>query len=592
MAKTFTLSSHSYDGRYLTLTCSQTQDIANNKSTINWTLTSTGGSVNYYTVGPTTVTIGGTQVYYKGSTSYSSQVFPAAKGSTSGTITVSHGSDGSKSLAVSLSTAIYNGVVKSASGTWTLDSNPRKATLVSAPNFKDTDNPTITYSNLAGSAVSALEVGIYSADGYTPYAAYRSVSKSETSYTFNLTDAERNKFRAAMTTSSSLSIEFVIRTTIGGTYYYDVLYRTVSLSNDSISIIYTVTDINDKTVALTGDPFTIVRYASRAAATITVNTSNGATVTKRIIKNGTEIYENVSGATFNGPASGTFNFAATDSRGKNAVENYKPKFIEYIPPTCNLTTTPLDTSGNMTIEIKGNYFNGSFGAANNETHIQYRYKESGGSYGGWTAASGLSATATAYKATFNVTGLDYRKRYTIQARVLDKVHDSTGVLSAEKEVVSIPVFDWSEDDFKFNVPVEIVGDLTVNGNINITGSSGSGDYILEQGTSGNWTYRKWNSGIYECWARIAVAATVNTTWGNLYVSGSLAATNISFPITFTAIPMLTVNLSGSGAGGFLLASGSGSTSTTKTGIYEIARGNASSTTSNYAINYHAIGRWK
>lgn len=25
------------------------------------------------------------------------------------------------------------------------------------------------------------------------------------------------------------------------------------------------------------------------------------------------------------------------------------------------------------------------------------------------------------------------------------------------------------------------------------------DYIVEQGTSGNWTYRKWNSGIAECW---------------------------------------------------------------------------------------------
>lgn len=25
------------------------------------------------------------------------------------------------------------------------------------------------------------------------------------------------------------------------------------------------------------------------------------------------------------------------------------------------------------------------------------------------------------------------------------------------------------------------------------------DYIIEEGTSGRWTYRKWNSGIAECW---------------------------------------------------------------------------------------------
>ena len=25
------------------------------------------------------------------------------------------------------------------------------------------------------------------------------------------------------------------------------------------------------------------------------------------------------------------------------------------------------------------------------------------------------------------------------------------------------------------------------------------DYVVEQGTDGIWTYRKWNSGIAECW---------------------------------------------------------------------------------------------
>ena len=27
------------------------------------------------------------------------------------------------------------------------------------------------------------------------------------------------------------------------------------------------------------------------------------------------------------------------------------------------------------------------------------------------------------------------------------------------------------------------------------------DYIVEEDTSGNWRYRKWNSGIAECWGR-------------------------------------------------------------------------------------------
>lgn len=38
------------------------------------------------------------------------------------------------------------------------------------------------------------------------------------------------------------------------------------------------------------------------------------------------------------------------------------------------------------------------------------------------------------------------------------------------------------------------------------------DYIVEQGTSGIWTYRKWNSGIAECWGRISISGlTTNTS---------------------------------------------------------------------------------
>ena len=33
------------------------------------------------------------------------------------------------------------------------------------------------------------------------------------------------------------------------------------------------------------------------------------------------------------------------------------------------------------------------------------------------------------------------------------------------------------------------------------------DYVVAQGTSGIWTYRKWNSGIAECWAKITQTVT-------------------------------------------------------------------------------------
>lgn len=65
------------------------------------------------------------------------------------------------------------------------------------------------------------------------------------------------------------------------------------------------------------------------------------------------------------------------------------------------------------------------------------------------------------------------------------------------------------------------------------------DYIVEQGTSGIWTYRKWNSGIAECWGTYSGAFDVNIAsvdYGG-YRSGLLTW---AFPFSFTATPHITV----------------------------------------------------
>lgn len=74
-----TWKSASYEGRYLQLTITETVNVTANTSTLNWTLTSTGGSANYYTVDATTVTINGTQVYYKARTGLGRKSVPGGK---------------------------------------------------------------------------------------------------------------------------------------------------------------------------------------------------------------------------------------------------------------------------------------------------------------------------------------------------------------------------------------------------------------------------------------------------------------------------------------------------------------------------------
>lgn len=45
-----------------------------------------------------------------------------------------------------------------------------------------------------------------------------------------------------------------------------------------------------------------------------------------------------------------------------------------------------------------------------------------------------------------------------------------------------------------------------------------GDYVVERGTSGIWTYRKWASGIAECWG---TSSSTQIPQGSLYVDHTL-----------------------------------------------------------------------
>ena len=100
MSLTFYLESHKYEGRYMYLSCIQTPDILTNTSKIDWTFVSTGGSAEYYATGPTVVKINGQQVFYAEMMGWTARKFPTAKGSVSGSLTIPHNDDGTKSIGI------------------------------------------------------------------------------------------------------------------------------------------------------------------------------------------------------------------------------------------------------------------------------------------------------------------------------------------------------------------------------------------------------------------------------------------------------------------------------------------------------------
>lgn len=122
------------------------------------------------------------------------------------------------------------------------------------------------------------------------------------------------------------------------------------------------------------------------------------------------------------------------------------------------------------------------------------------------------------------------------------------------------------------------------------------DCIIEQGTSGNWTYRKWNSGIAECWGRhsISVSSSLWTWWNNIMeTSDSWSGGVINYPSgLFTAEPVYTLNIICSYSIWWTTYLSASSSSKDHIGAIKLYRGGSTSDTIYIYVNIHAIGKYK
>lgn len=400
----------------------------------------------------------------------------------SGKTTIAHNADGSKSFSYSFSMD-FTGLTfageaigkKSGSGTGVLTTIPRQATITAAPNFNDEDNPSITYSNPAGTIVESLAACI-SLTGASPDIAYRDISKTGTTYTFQLTEAERNILRNATTTANSRSVLFYIRTVIGGVTYYSNIVKTFTVINAQPSVNPEVYDNNSTTTALTGNTNTFVRYHSNAAFTINAVAKKGATITSQRVTVGSQ-KSTSAGGVIKAVDDSVFNFYAADSRGNTTERQVKKTLIPYVKLSCYMSVEAPSTDGKLTITANGSYYNGSFGATANTLTIQYRYKTNSGSYTNWISIN-AAFNGNSYEAAATITGLNYLNSYTFQCRAVDKLEEA---ISAAKTVKTMPVFDWSSEDFNFNVPVTFAAGATG------IGISGTWKPVLEASAISSYT---------------------------------------------------------------------------------------------------------
>ena len=113
------------------------------------------------------------------------------------------------------------------------------------------------------------------------------------------------------------------------------------------------------------------------------------------------------------------------------------------------------------------------------------------------------------------------------------------------------------------------------------------DYIVEQGTSGIWTYRKWNSGVCELWGKWEETLSNYSTASPLY--GYMSSTK---NLPFTVYDPVVSYIVKVGTGFAMPASGMGSIDTsTLNQIKGYAMGTANG--SNATIwSFYVKGTWK
>lgn len=461
MALAGTVKSTTYDGRGIMLTWNATQNIEKNKSTIEWELNGygTGGS-GWYRAGPFQVTINGTTTTIA-ATSPRLQLYDGTI-IKSGTIDIPHNSNGKKSFTITIKGAIYSSSYNcSGSETFTLDDIPKGAVITSADNFTDEENPTIYYSNPLGNNVDDI-LACISFDKNADNIPYRSISKTGTSYTFNLTDAEREAIREACADYTSMTVYYYIRTIIDGVKYHSSLAKTVTLVNSAPDFTVEIKETVADYIALTGSSSTFIKGFNTILGEYTATAKKGATIESYHTENEGKVANKNKFLALN-TKDNIFVCRVTDSRGSSRTKKITMSMVEYVPLTCTVDadiyiTDATNERANITYRIKGNYYNGSFGAADNSLRIDVQLlteEEGGGAFSSVLSAEDVTITGNIYTATFTREDVPYKDiTWIVSATAKDAV---TSVNSESKKLRAVPLFYWNNEMFNFNVPVKYNG---------------------------------------------------------------------------------------------------------------------------------------
>lgn len=425
--------------------------IPNNTSTVSWKLQLISTGYNFAVYGfPITANVDG-EVYnvreQRSISKYSTLTIA------SGTKTITHGTDGKKTISCSATVRATGDYYLpgniDVSGSLKLTDIPRTSP-VSCTSFNIGSSCVITISKADTSLTHTLT---YSFGDATGVIATKD-SRATIPYTFN-SDILYAQIPSAKKGTGTITCKTYSGNTEIGT---STCTFTASAVEDDCkpTVSLSVVDTNPTTIALTtGSGSTsqkLIKGYSTASVTITATPRKSAEISSRKITTSDNRSSTSTTATFTNIAGNVFNGTATDSRGYTGtavpVTKSGSNWIDYVKlafSTLDLKRTE-STGDSVVLTIKGNYFNASFGAVANTLTVQYRYKVSGGSYGSWvTPTVTKSGNTFSYSTTLT---LSHDSEFVFQFKAADKLVSLTS-----QDVVltkGIPIIRVGKDYVKVN----------------------------------------------------------------------------------------------------------------------------------------------
>lgn len=442
--------------RSLTLTWSQiSQSIANNTTTISWTLKGSGSDSIYYyvTCRKIKVTINGTQAWYNaGDIDVNNQQTIAT-----GTFDVPHNNDGTKTFTIAVEAAIYEvSVNSSGSGSWTLATIPRYPTVTQSVSSKTETSITMAWTSdsvcdyIWYKVDSGSWVGIDIADGSSGSYMITGLSANTT---YSIITSVRRKDSQLYTNSSAMSVK---------TYQYPYANSMpdFTIGNDVTIGIYNPLGRTVTLKMLAADDTTIATKSVSGTSVKGFNTSTMQTL----------LYNSIPSAT-----SGTYKISCTYSSqtqtktgGKYSVNasQCKPSIASATYVDANATTVAITGDSSKIVRTLSQVtFTGSSCAAQKGASVSSVSVSVNGSDYAMTLSGGLVKTATKTGVTINsgsnvtatITVTDSRG-YTASASVTVKMVNwqlPTGIITLKRHDNY-----YSETDLKCDASWTSVGSNT------------------------------------------------------------------------------------------------------------------------------------